>query len=60
MWKKDAKQDGCSGQGPAMKQKTPAVGVMPGSGGVSSQENPRRVRRENYSPTNANTRRAGR
>lgn len=52
VWKGDAKQDGCKGEGPAAKQsgKTPFPGVMPGSGGVSSQMNPRRDRREDYTP----------
>lgn len=50
VYKTDAKQDGCRQDGPAQTQKTPAVGVMPGSGGVSSQENPRRMRTQNYDP----------
>ncbi len=49
-WKSDAKQDGCTGQGPAARNsgKSPFPGVT--SGNVSGQMNPRRERRENYMP----------
>lgn len=50
--KKSAKTDGMPGDGPAGVQKRPMAGVMPGSGGVSSQENPRRQRRQDYTPKN--------
>lgn len=50
-WKDSAKQDGVRNEGPAGVQKRPMAGVMPGSGGVSSQENPRRQRRQDYTPS---------
>jgi len=50
MWKTNAKQDGCKGQGPAMKQKTPASGT--------ADDKPSRQRRQDYDGGNANTRRA--
>jgi hypothetical protein len=52
VWKSDAKQDGCQGEGPAAKEsgKAPFPGVTPGSGDVSDQMNPRRDRREDYTP----------
>ena len=49
-WKTNAKQDGVKTQGAAERQKTPANGVMPGTGDVTSQENPRRERRQDYEP----------
>lgn len=50
MWKKDAKQDGCTGEGPKAKNsgKSPFPGVT--SGNVKNQMNPRRDRREDYEP----------
>ena len=50
-WKTDAKQDGVKAQGPAARDsgKAPFPGVLPGTGDVSSQENPRRERRQDYS-----------
>lgn len=47
-WKTDAKQDGVRSQGKPETQKTPANGVLPGTGDVSSQMNPRRERRQDY------------
>ena len=49
-WKTDAKQDGCTGQGPAARNsgKSPFPGVT--SGNVADQENPRRQRNQNYTP----------
>lgn len=49
-WKSSAKQDGVRSQGPQCRQKSPAPGVMPGTGGVGTQMNPRRERREDYDP----------
>ncbi len=51
-WKDGHKQDGVKGEGPAAKEsgKAPFPGVMPGSGGVSGQMNPRRDRREDSKP----------
>lgn len=59
-WKDSAKQDGCRGQGSAAKDsgKSPFPGAVSG-GGVSSQMNPRRDRRQDYDGGNANKRRAG-
>ena len=53
VWKSDAKQDGCKGEGPAAREsgKAPFPGVTPGSGGVSDQMNPRRDRTKDYTPT---------
>ena len=52
MWKGSAKQDGVSPQGPAARAsgKAPFPGVTPGSGDVTGQMNPRRERREDYTP----------
>ncbi len=49
-WKTDPKQDGCKGQGPAARAsgKAPFPGVT--SGSLADQMNPRRERRENYTP----------
>lgn len=59
MWKKDAKQDGCHGEGPAArasgKAPFPTDGTVrrdakaPYSGG-GSQMNARRDRRQDYTP----------
>ena len=50
-FKTDAKQDGATLNGPSCTQKQPAPGVLPGSGDVSSQMNPRRDRRQDYTPS---------
>lgn len=49
-WKDNAKSDSVKSQGPACTQKMPAPGVLPGTGDVGTQENPRRERRQDYSP----------
>lgn len=51
-WKDNPKSDGVRSQGPAARSsgKAPFPGVMPGSGGVTGQENPRRQRRQDYDP----------
>ena len=48
LYKKSAKQDGVKGDGPRCSQKSMAPGCV--SGNVSSQENPRRMRRQDYTP----------
>lgn len=50
-WKTGAKEDGVKSQGPAARAsgKAPFPGVTSG-GGVSSQMNPRRQRRQEYTP----------
>jgi len=48
--KKSAKTDAMPNYGPSATMKQPFPGVKPGTGGVSSQENPRRQRRESYTP----------
>lgn len=50
-WKDSAKADGVRGQGPAAREsgKAPFPGVVADSG-VTSQQNPRRERRQDYTP----------
>jgi len=48
IWKDNAKSDSVKSQGPAARAKQPFPGVT--SGNVSGQMNPRRERRENYTP----------
>jgi hypothetical protein len=50
--KRSAKTDGMEGYGPSAQNsgKSPFPGVLPGSGGVADQENPRRQRRQEYDP----------
>ena len=49
-WKSSAKEDGVRAQGPTARNsgKAPFPGVMPGTGDVGGQENPRRTRRQDY------------
>lgn len=51
-WKDNPKSDSVKSQGPKARDsgKAPFPGVKPGSGGVRSQMNPRRQRREDYTP----------
>ena len=49
-WKNNAKEDGIRSQGPVCMQKAPAPGVLPGSGDVGTQMNPRRDRTQDYRP----------
>lgn len=53
VWKDNAKEDGCKGEGPRAREsgKAPFPGVTPGSGGVSGQMNPERKRTKDYTPS---------
>ncbi len=52
VWKDSAKSDSVRNQGPAARNsaKSPFPGVVPGTGDVAGQMNPRRERTQDYRP----------